>query len=444
MSGRPAAAAPRPASPTPVGSVLELAPDGFAHGGEAVARLDGKVVLVAGALPGERVRAEVVADQPRWARARTLEVLVASPDRVVPPCPVADACGGCDLQHVDPEVARALKTRVVREQLARLGGLGDAAADLVVACRAVGPDLGYRAHVQLHADADGRLGFHRAGTHDVVPVDRCPVATDAVNALRAAVGDATGARGAALRVLDDHGTAVLTPGAGPVAPPPSDAPGAPATVALRGAEDRRGAPRPSAVLRGPEATTVTVAGLALEVPVDAFFQANVAGAEALVATVMAAVGDVAHRDVWDLYAGVGLLALPLARAGAHVLAVEQVAVAAAAAERTAARLELELSVVTGRVEAVLDRAVAGDPTLPPPEVVVADPPRAGLGRRVAEALGRLAPERIVLVSCDVAALARDVKDLTARGFRLERAESLDLFPMTHHVETVATLRRTAA
>lgn len=196
MSGRPAAAAPRPASPTPVGSVLELAPDGFAHGGEAVARLDGKVVLVAGALPGERVRAEVVADQPRWARARTLEVLVASPDRVVPPCPVADACGGCDLQHVDPVAARALKARVVREQLARLGGLGDAAADLVAACRAVGPDLGYRAHVQLHADTDGRLGFHRAGTHDVVPVDRCPVATDAVNALRAAVGDATGARGA--------------------------------------------------------------------------------------------------------------------------------------------------------------------------------------------------------------------------------------------------------
>jgi tRNA/tmRNA/rRNA uracil-C5-methylase (TrmA/RlmC/RlmD family) len=424
------------ASPTPVGAVLELAPDGFAHGGEAVARAEGKAVLVAGALPGERVRAEVVEDHPRYARARTLEVLVAEPGRVEPPCPHARDCGGCDLQHVDPEVARALKTRVVREQLARLGGLGDAAAAVVAECRAVGPDLGYRSHVQLHAAPDGRLGFHREGTHEVVPVVRCPVATDAVNALRGAVGDATGARGAALRVLDGHGAAVLVPGDGPLDPPPADAPDAPATIALRGAEDRRGAPRPSTVLRGPDASTVTVAGIPYEVPVDAFFQANHGGAEALVATVLAAVGDVAHRDVWDLYAGVGLLALPLARAGAHVLAVEQ-------AGRSAERLGVEMAVLAERVEPVLERAVAGDATLPPPEVVVADPPRAGLGRRTVEALGRLAPERIVLVACDVASLARDVRDLTARGYRLGRAEPLDLFPMTHHVEVVATLHRTA-
>ena len=431
-------------SPTPVGAVLELAPDGFTHGGEGVARAEGKAVLVAGALPGERVRAEVVEDHPRYARARTLEVLAAAPGRVVPPCPHATTCGGCDLQHVDPDVARTLRTRVVREQLARLGGLGAAAADLVADCRPVGPDLGYRTHVQLHADDAGRLGFHRTGTRDVVPVDRCPVATDAVNAVRAAVGDATGARGAALRVLDGHATAVLVPGAGPVTPPPADAPGTPATVALRPEEDRRGAPRPSTVLRGPDAVTATVAGIPFEVPVDAFFQANLGGAEALVATVLAAVGDVTHRDVWDLYAGVGLLSLPLARAGAHVLAVEQVAVAAAAATRNAERLGLDVTVLAERVEAALARAVAGDATLPPPEVVVADPPRAGLGGRAVEALGRLAPERIVLVACDVASLARDVRDLTARGYRLGRAEPLDLFPMTHHVEVVATLQRTAA
>ncbi len=431
-------------TPTPVGAVLELAPDGFAHGGEAVARAEGKAVLVAGALPGERVRAEVVEDHPRYARARVVEVLTAAPGRVEPPCAHADACGGCDLQHVAPEAARTLKTRVVREQLARLGGLGDAAAGLVAACRAVGPDLGYRNHVQLHADPAGRLGFHRAGTHEVVPVAHCPVATDAVNAARTAIGDSTGAHGAAIRVLDGQGTAVLVPGAGPVAAPAADAPGSPATVALRGAEDRRGAPRASVILRGPATATATVAGVTLEVPIDAFFQANLAGAEALVATVLAAVGEVAHRDVWDLYAGVGLLSLPLARAGAHVLAVEQVPVAAEAARRSAERHGWDVTVLAERVEAVLERAAAGDTALPPPEVVVADPPRAGLGRRAAEALGRLAPERIVLVACDVAALARDVRDLTARGYRLDRAEPLDLFPMTHHVETVATLHRTSA
>jgi len=414
---------------------IEVIIDGFAHGGEGVGRIDGKVVLVAGALPGERVRVTMTEDHDRWSRAQLDEVLLASADRVVPPCPVAEVCGGCDLQHVAPDAARLLKTRVVREQLARLGRFGSVADGLVEGCRSVGPDLGYRNHVQLHAAPDGRLGFHRAGSHEVVAIAHCPVATDEVNELLAAfdpaAGSGTGTRALSLRAIGDARTAIVTPGDGPVALPESIP-----TLALRQAD---GAP---VLVRGEGRAKVHVAGIELEVPVDAFFQVNLAGAESLVELVRESAGEVAHRDVWDLYAGVGLLALPLARDGAHVLAVESVASAAAALERAAEAQGLDIAVIADRVERVTHRAAEGDRSLERPEIVIADPPRAGLGRRVIADLARLAPARIVLVSCDVASFARDARDLVGAGFRLTRAVPLDLFPMTHHVEVVATFERT--
>jgi tRNA/tmRNA/rRNA uracil-C5-methylase (TrmA/RlmC/RlmD family) len=409
---------------------VEVAVDGFAHGGEGVGRIEGKVVLIAGALPGERVRVRITEDHPRWSRAALLDVLVASPDRVEPPCAYVGSCGGCDLQHVRPDAARALKTRVVREQLARLGRLGGAADRLVEDCRSAGPDLGYRNHVQLHADPEGRLGFHRAGSHDVVPIEHCIVADEQVAQLRTLVGDGTGAREVSLRALGVDRAVVLTPGAGAL-----DVPEGEMTVALR-SEDR--AP---VVLRGAGLLHAEVAGIGLRVPLDAFFQVNSAGAEALVELVLELAGDVTARDVWDLYAGVGLLSLPLARAGAHVLAVESVRSAADAARLNAELAGLDVTVIDERVERVTARGAGGDRSLPAPELVVADPPRAGLGRRVVEDLVAMTPERIVLVACDVASLARDVRDLTELGYRLERAVPLDLFPMTHHVETVAAFRR---
>jgi tRNA/tmRNA/rRNA uracil-C5-methylase (TrmA/RlmC/RlmD family) len=409
---------------------VEVAVDGFAHGGEGVGRIEGKVVLIAGALPGERVRVRITEDHPRWSRAVLLDVLVASPDRIEPPCTYVGSCGGCDLQHVRPDAARALKTRVVREQLARLGRLGAAADRLVEDCRSAGPDLGYRNHVQLHADPEGRLGFHRAGSHDVVPIEHCIVADEQVSELRTLVGDGTGAREVSLRALGADRAVVLTPGAGAL-----DVPEGEMTVALR-SEDR--AP---VVLRGAGLLHAEVAGIGLRVPLDAFFQVNSAGAEALVALVLELAGDVTARDVWDLYAGVGLLSLPLARAGAHVLAVESVRSAADAARLNAELAGLDVNVIDERVERVTARGAQGDRSLPAPEIVIADPPRAGLGRRVVEDLVAMTPERIVLVACDVASLARDVRDLTELGYRLERAVPLDLFPMTHHVETVAAFRR---
>jgi tRNA/tmRNA/rRNA uracil-C5-methylase (TrmA/RlmC/RlmD family) len=403
--------------------------DGFTHGGEGVARLEGKAVFVPGTLPGERVVLRVVEDRKRWARAELIEVLEASPDRVEPPCPYVPECGGCDLQHADPAAQRRLKTRVVIEQLTRLGGVQDPP---VVSCREVGPATGYRNRAQLHADEDGRLGFHRSKSNTVVPIDRCLLLNDRAQEVRDAVGDDSGAIELVVRGTDhtDRAAATLTPGPGPLHLPD-------------GAFDLLlEQPNGSTVtMRGTGELTEQVAGLTYAFPADAFFQNNTGGAEALVTNVLAAIGDAGGALAWDLYAGVGLLSLPLVRAGAEVVAVEGHKAAAAAAERNAQANGLALRVLAEPVATVLKRAVAGDTTLEAPEVVVLDPPRSGAGAQVIAGLVALAPPTIVYVACDVAALARDTRELTAAGYTLRRAVPLDLFPMTHHVEVVATFTR---
>ncbi len=408
---------------------VEAIIDGFTHGGEGVARIQGKAVFVAGTIPGERVRVRVTDDRKRWARADLLEVLEPAADRVTPPCPYVPDCGGCDLQHIAPDAQRRLKTQVVVEQLQRLGGLTDPA---VQPCRAVGPDVGYRTHAQLHGADDGRLGFHRAGSHDVVPIDRCLVLTEATQAVRDAVGDDTGAIEVALRAHEATGTATaqLTPGAGPL-----ELPDGGFDVVLT-------QPNGSTVaLRGDGELAEEVDGLSFGFDASSFFQVTTHGAHAIVEAVLDAVGQVQGALVWDLYAGVGLLSLPLARAGAEVVAVEGHAPAAAHAVTNAASNNLDLEVLPEDVATMTARAVGPTPDRDPPDVVVLDPPRSGAGAQVIDDLARVAPASIVYVACDVAALARDTRLLVDRGYRLLDAVPLDLFPMTHHVEVVATFTR---
>jgi tRNA/tmRNA/rRNA uracil-C5-methylase (TrmA/RlmC/RlmD family) len=405
---------------------VEVTIDGFTHGGEGVARVEGKAVFVAGTIPGERVVVQVVEDRRRWARAALVEVVEASSDRVVPPCPYVPACGGCDLQHVAPDAQRELGRRVVREQLERIGGLTDPAVE---PCRPVGPDTGYRNHAQFHGDGHGNLGFHRSGSHDVVPIDRCLILGDAPQALRDQVGDAGGAADVAVRAHPSTGTraVVLTPG-----PSALDTPEGDFDLLLRQPDGD------TVALRGDGILAEEVAGYTFRFPAGGFFQVNTGGAAAIVAAVAEACGDLSGAVAWDLYAGVGLLSLPLAAAGADVTAVEGHPASCEWARRNADAAGLKVTVVTDAVQRfVADRARAGAGD-DPPEVVVLDPPRTGAGADVCRDLARLRPARIVYVACDPAALARDAGALAGHGYRLLRAVPLDLFPMTHHVEVVAT------
>jgi 23S rRNA (uracil1939-C5)-methyltransferase len=435
--------------------------DGFTHGGEGVVRLDGRATFVPGALPGERITLRIIETKPRWARGELVEVLEPSELRVVAPSPLAATCGGCDLQHVSAAGQVTLKTRVVIEQLERIGKVLDPP---VLPGRSVGPALGYRAHARMHAAPDGRLGFHRAGSNEVVVVEECPVLTPAAQALRTAMGDATGAVTVSLRAdgLDDlhretdpdavRGAALIEPGDTPIHPPAGGF-----DVLLEQPDGR------ALAMRGDGVLHVEVSGLRFEVPADGFFQVSTAAAQALVDEVLAAAGDVNGMLVWDLYSGVGLLALALAQAGAEVIAVEGNKAAAKAAVRNAEVNGLALRVETLDVRKALRQWAKPEPKTPStpdpkahlkvqskaammsrpeaPDVVVLDPPRTGLGPEAIKDLVRLKPPRVVLVACDPAALARDVKALLAGGYKLRSVQPLDLFPMTHHVEAVALLER---
>jgi len=357
-------------------------------------------VFVPGALPGETVRLRVVEDRKRWARAELLEVLDAAPTRTTPPCPVADTCGGCDLQHVTPEGQRDLKRRVVREQLERLGGFD---APDVAPTREVGTPLGYRAHARLHAAPDGRLGFHRAGSTEVVPVEHCPVLTPAAQRLRSQVGDRSGAVEVEVRADGvtgaSGGAVVLQPGPGPL-----DVPQVDGDVLL---EQPDGS---SVALSGDGVLEVTVAGLSFTLPRGAFFQVSTAAAEALVEEVLDAVGDPSGALVWDLYAGVGLLSLPLVRAGAEVVAVEGNADAAAAAVANAERNGLEVAVIEANVFDFLKDAEVGY------DLIILDPP--SFTRNKKSLRGAL----------------RGYKEIHLRALKmLEKGGRLATFCCSHHV-----------
>ncbi|MDX1619734.1 MAG: class I SAM-dependent RNA methyltransferase [Nitriliruptorales bacterium] len=414
--------APLPTDPT------DVTIDGFTYGGEGVGRIDGKAVFVPGTIPGERVRVRVVDDRRTWARAELLEVLAASPDRVVPPCPYVHPdrdvkCGGCDLQHITPARQRLLKTRVVREQLTRLGGIEDPP---VAETLEVGPDAAYRNRAQFHSDDEGRLGFHASGTHDVVPIDRCLVLAPMPQALREGVGDGSGAAEVEVRGHRGGGAAVLRPGDGPLQLPEGEA-----DLLLT-------QPDGSAItMRGDGMCSEVVGGLTYRFPADGFFQVNTLGAEALVDHVLRTVGEIRGALVWDLYAGVGLFSVPLAMAGADVVAVEAEPSSAAFIEENAQAAGATVRATTGDVATFVSGAAARQD---PPDVVLLDPPRSGAGEDVCGALVDLRPADIVYVACDVAALARDARTIVGGGYELVSAQPLDLFPHTHHVEVVAQFR----
>ncbi|HVL99250.1 MAG TPA: class I SAM-dependent RNA methyltransferase [Egibacteraceae bacterium] len=419
------------------GERVELVVDGITHGAEAVGRLpSGKACFVGYAVPGERVLVEVVEEHPRWCRARLVAVLEPSPDRVSPPCPYfgQGRCGGCALQHVAPDRQARLKRRVVVEQLARIGGIAEPPVSDTVRVR----DFGYRNHARFAVDPDGRLGFRRAGSHDVLPVDRCPLLHPEAQAVRDEAGDGwDGVEEVGVRAaLAGTGSAlVVTPGPQALPPlPEGDTP-----VALR---DTTGRAHP---LRGDPTVVERVAGFSYRVSAGSFFQSNTAGAAALVELVREG-ADVGPGDaVADLYAGVGLFSRPLAADGATVVAVEGSEEACTDARANLAATTA--SVVCEPVEEVLTRwtaeirATTSGRRFAGFDVVVLDPPRRGAGRDVCGRIATLRPRTVVYVSCDPAALARDARTLVAAGYRLARAVPVDQFAQTAAIETVATFAR---
>jgi 23S rRNA (uracil1939-C5)-methyltransferase len=401
----------------------------LATGGDGVGRLeDGRTVFVPRTAAGDLVELTQVRMHRRFARARTLRLLERSPDRVEPPCQhyVKDDCGGCQLQHLNGAAQRSARRGFVGDALRRIARLDVSDPEIVPAAQ----ELGYRTKITLAVDEAGRrIGLHPLDAPDrVFELECCHITRDELMALWAELRTFRSLLPPALRQivlrLDRSGNrhVLLVVGSGTDDWHGGEAlahalatRGLQATLWIRTAE---GEPRPTAVREGePEPYLATV-----------FEQVHPTMGDRVRAFAIGELGPVAGRQVWDLYAGIGETTALLLSAGAQVQSVESDprAVAEAEARRPGATR------LTGRVERVLGR-------LRRPDLVITNPPRTGMDQRVTAELARLAPERIVYISCDPATLSRDLGRL--HGFRLIGAVAFDLFPQTAHVETVVTLER---
>jgi len=422
-------------------TTVDLTVESIAVGGDGVGRTaSGQVVFLARTAPGDRVRAELFERRKRWARGRVVEIYEKGPDRVEPACGYFDECGGCQLQHLGAAAQAAWLRRAVSDTLARIGGAEVPVGRVISGAR----KLGYRNRVTFSLRRDGArvtAGYRAVRGGRLIDVERCPLAEPAVQeawaGLRAAWGP--GARhlpaGAELRITVrasvDGEVGLLVSGGYGGAPDP--------------APIERGVPRLATYwwtradgtrerLAGTDTLADRWEGVELSLWPEAFLQVNREVSARIDAHLDAGLGGVEGLTILDLYAGVGLRAIRWAAAGASVVAVESGADAARTGRAAASRLGTRAPrLIEGTVEAAL-------PGLGPADVIVVNPPRAGLGLQAAERLREVAASRLVYVSCDPATLARDVSRL--RGWWTpERAQPFDAFPQTGHVETVLWLSR---
>lgn len=395
---------------------LELRITRMAHGGEGIGTdPDGRVIFVAGALPGDTVAATITKAKKRWARADLREVVDASPIRVPHACPAAAAGAGCcDLSHADPAHQLELKLDVLRGQLTALAGRSGALDGIdvdAIATQSLEPRSGWRTRVRLGVDAQGRAGVRRARSADVIASEACtqpvPGLTDGL------IGEARFTPGSEVVAVMDSGTTRHVVETSRV-------------QRGRRVEDIR------TVLEGSGEVTERVHGAEFAFPATAFWQAHRAAPEAY-AEVIAdwGAGEYTRGDAWDLYGGVGAFAPAIhAATGARVHSVDY---SPAATARTQPALKnIPVEVHRGRVESSVD-------TLPAPGLVVLDPPRAGAGEAVVQAVAAAGPERVIHIGCDPATLSRDLGAWAASGYVARRILLIDAFPATHHFETIVEL-----
>jgi tRNA/tmRNA/rRNA uracil-C5-methylase (TrmA/RlmC/RlmD family) len=376
-----------------------------AHGGHCVARHEGRVLFVRHALPGEQVVVRVTDDShDRFWRGDAVEIRTASPDRVVPPCPVSGPglCGGCDFQHVDFEAQRELKRAVVAEQLSRLAGLDWFGVVEAAATPGTEDGLHWRTRMRYVVDDEGRAGLRAHRSHRIVPLPAggCPIA---------AVGtpDVVGRKWSAdseLLAADSSTGGTLI-------------------------ENRR-------VVRGTRLLVEHAADRDWSVAADGFWQVHPAAADTLADAVRTGLSPAAEERAFDLYCGVGLFAGVLGDAGCQVWGVEGSRSAVERARQNLADLGGRVRLTAGQVEQVLPRLPAQT------DLVVLDPPRSGAGRKVMQQITARHPRAVAYVACDPAALARDLATAAAAGYGPTSIRAFDLFPMTHHVECVAVLEPT--
>lgn len=392
-------------NPLCIGDVIEVTTERLAFGGDAVARLEGLAIFIPFAAPGERLRVRITERKKSFARGVIEQVLAPSPSRREPPCKYFGECGGCQLQHITYDEQLKAKSGFVRDALTRIGGI---ALETEIEIRN-SAELGYRSRAQVKTEnASGglRVGFNRHGSHTVCDIESCPVLAPeldrALAGLRAALKNGE-------RDLPPHAEVEMAVGVTGISIEPEITGFSSAPVTQR------------------------IGGVTYSFGASTFFQVNSLLLEDFVKE---ATADYSGNLALDLYAGVGLFTLQLARSFERVIGIESDRRAARfARQNISANNSRNVEFLNDRVESRLKRL---SPRARRPDFVLLDPPRAGAAEAVDEIV-RLKPRLITYVSCDPTTLARDLRKFLDARYGLSKVIAFDLFPQTYHVETVASL-----
>ena len=437
--------------------LIEADITGYTHEGHGVCRVDGRAVFVPRTLPGERwlIRLVRVSRTAVWGRAEELRS-APSPERCEPDCPVYGRCGGCATRHMRYEEELRFKLGRVNDALQRIAGL-ELRADRIHAAPAT---EGYRNKAIYNLAPGPTVGFYRARSHEVIRTDRCALLPDGFDRTAAALTEIMTERGIpAYDETDGSGQIrhLLLRRFGPnflacvtaTAPLPDGMAG----ELMRRCPELTGVvecinPLPGNAVTdgimntcaGSKHVTVELCGAIFLLDARSFFQVNTAQAEVLY-NLVREYAEPTGRSVLDLYCGVGSIGIAAARDASLLIGSDIVPEAVENARINADANGLpDAEYITGDASDVAQKLA--DRGLRP-EIIIVDPPRKGLGPAVIEAIGRMAPEKLVYVSCDPATLARDLRELTTVGLTPRRAAAVDLFPRTRHVETVVLMSRKA-
>ena len=398
--------------------------DSFAYGGESFGRSPaGRATFVPFALPGEKVRIRLVEENRGFARGELIEVLQVSPDRIEPRCQHFGECGGCHYQNLPYEKQLQAKTEILRDQLQRIGKLKDPPVQPAVPS----PDpWKYRNHVQFHLNEKGELGFFstkKATGQSLVPIKECHLPAEALLNLwkQIEIESITGLDQVGLRLGTDDECMVLLESSDPE--PIEMELDLPVSVIYRG-------PSGSLVLAGVDHIVIEVLDRPFRVSSGAFFQVNTVMAAMMVKHLLENLDLNPQDTLVDAYCGVGLFSAFLASKVARLVGIEA---HPEACEDFVINLdEFEnVELYEAAVEASLLAIKGGI------DILVVDPPRAGLARRILEGVETLKPRTIAYISCDPATLSRDARFLVEMGYRLRQITPFDLFPQTYHIESIS-------
>lgn len=412
------------------------------YGGDCLGRLpDGRAVFAPFILPGEVAEVEIREEKDRFLRAHLVKILEASPDRIEAPCPYFTQCGGCHYQHLDYAQQLATKKELLIDQLQRIGKFQNLPDFQITPSKL---PFAYRNQIQLHPvlpelienenpeETLLALGFKRASSNDTIPIKKCLLAPDDINSLLGQIELETdsGITRLAMRIDSDGELMLVFEGDGDQAPDLSFELPISSTFLYPDGE--------SLNLSGNDALIYEVMGKEFLVSPESFFQVNLNVAEEMLRYVLDLLYGQIGLNILELYSGVGLFSRFLAPLAKQLTAIE--ASPSACFDFVSNLEEFEnVSLYEGPVESLLPDLIG---QIESPDLVLLDPPRAGLHVKARQALLKLSPKQIIYISCDPSTLARDLKALHESGYQLESLQAFDMFPQTAHVETMTVLRRT--